>query len=623
MPNVDELISKIIKASQSYYSGEAIIDDKEFDSTVEELRKLNPNHPILNTIGWGYKPVDGEKYKHPYIMGSLGKIKIDDLQPKFSKYQIATPKIDGASISVYYEKGWLKRIVSRGNGEIGIDVTPNLIHAVPMHIESTAKSFIVRGEAALTIEDWAIVGGKSPRNSANGLVQSKFASLNTKFLMLIAYSIPWSDTPMSISKKQQLKLLSHWGFNTVPYIITSSKNDLTNNFTGKIELSNGKHLLIDGMVLSADITTMTELENGYFFENDSIAIKFHEDIGESTIRKIEWTSTRTGRVVPVAVIDPINLSGATINRIACYNAKFVEESKIGPGAIIKLVRANEVIPKIVEVLNQVSVSIPNICPACGTRLTRTKTGIDLICNNQDCSTKMDEIFVKILALTQPDGVGTVNIDQFIEELKRDAPYKNLGGYLEFLRHTINISSTTTFITKMQNKYGKCMGISMSKMLSDAFDFKPTISQLVKCANIPMVGDTACDGLNAIPVSNFIVEVYPKKEWQIYLPNITSKENFIKYYSRISLLLKFFNFQLTDTSKVETIKKIKVAVTGKLSVSRDEWYSNHKKLESGSVSAGTKYLVTNEPSGSAKYKAATKLGIPIITESEFDKLYGGL
>jgi DNA ligase (NAD+) len=619
---IDELVSKIIAASKEYYGGTSKISDSEFDKLVLKLRGIAPEHPLLKTTGYGFIPVDGIKFKHPYHMGSLDKIKIDDLQPRFSRYQIATPKIDGASISVYYEDGWLQKIVSRGDGSIGIEVTPNLIHAVPKHIPGFQGKMCIRGEASLSIEDWKIVGGKSPRNSANGLVQTKFSNQNTKFLILITYSIPWRDRPTYLTKKQQLDVLKSWGFTVVPYVLTSSKSDLKyENIT-----INSKTYQTDGIVLSSDISTTIELENGYELNNDSIAIKFHEDVGESIIRNIEWNVTRTGRIVPVAIIEPINLSGATIKRVTCYNAKFIESSKLGNGSTIRLVRSNEIIPMITEVLKEMPASIPTECSLCGTKLTRTKTGIDLICENHECPSKLDAILVKILALTQPDGVGTINIDSLIDNIVSSSSRRDLSGKLNSLKKDIDASGTVSFINAFQHAYGNHVGILLNKMLVDLKTFTPTISQLVKCANIPAVGDTASEALNVLNPSRFndpMVGVWCFDDILPLLPTEPSRKNFVKYFDRIKLIIKFFNRRIKDTSKVETISKIKVAVTGKMSVSRDEWYKLHKKCEESGVSRETKYLVTNEVSNSSKYLTAQKLGISIISESEFDKIYSSL
>jgi NAD-dependent DNA ligase len=210
----------------------------------------------------------------------------------------------------------------------------------------------------------------------------------------------------------------------------------------------------------------------------------------------------------------------------------------------------------------------------------------------------------------------------VKEIRENSEDINLDSFIFSLKNICNASGTEKSKLSYQKSYGNHMGLLIDKMLSDLKTFKPTISQFIKCANIPMVGNSASEALNVINAKEFINSGFIKSEWQRLLPNIPSRKNIVEYWPRIQALKIIFS-ELKDTSMVAEIKKTKVAVTGALSTPRTEWYKMHNKLEACSVSKETKYLVTNEPSSSAKYIAAQKIGVPVVTEEEFNKIYSTL
>lgn len=621
----DEIAQKIIYYSQKYYDGNSEISDAEFDKLVNNLRTANPNHPLLKTIGWGYKVSGEEKITHKTLVGSLSKVRITEVTPEIlAKYPVATPKIDGGSACAYYENGYLSKIVSRGDGTIGMDITSNMRHAVPIYLGFDWTG-AVRGEITLTLEDFEKIGGSSPRNRAVGLSQQKYPDNNSNKLKLITYSIVWqTDLALMRKKTTQLTVLSDLGFTILHSSNPKTKDELINGYASLARLLTGEHLPTDGIVLSSELPEIKEENGGYSIVNPSIAVKFEEEEAITSIKDIEWTVNRTGRVVPVGIIEPVFLSGASISRVTCYNYAFVRDQELGKGAKVRLVRANEIIPKIIETIEPAEITKwPNICPICNTDLEFTSSVTDIICPNINCPAKLTESLIRLFELTKPDGIGDTTLDSLVTCINDIFPpsfeeeFENLASFLRTYKYSSNKMSLPIF-----DNYGPHLSELIIKMFDDILIFSPKISDLVYIANIPMVGNKAGEELNKIPAETFIKMLSIKYFDPIrsFFRASISFDNFITYSDRLNSILEIFNNRIANSSNfaIKT-EKIKVAVTGKLSMSREQFYKNHPNIIESDVTKDTKYLVTNEASNSSKYQNAKKLGIAIVSEEEFEKI----
>ena len=346
---IAELEDSIRRYSQAYYESEPLISDEAFDKLTAELRSLDPSNALLGTAH-GYKTfLDNShlaKFKHPFFVGSLEKLKWEDIQAG-SKWQsgltsklVASIKVDGGSGTAHYdEQGNLVRVLSRGDGEEGLDITVNVVN-VPRKIHATGNKEVVRGELAITWEDFeGMEGFTAPRNAACGLSQSKNADKkNLQNVRFVAYTIyNWEH-----SKLDMLKTLELMGFEVVPYTVFEGFQDFVtavsqNAYNVKTEnrTSYGHHLPCDGTVLTVDGEPETQ-----------IAIKFEEESAITTLTGFEWNVSRTGRVVPTAILAPIPLAGATIGRATCNNVTWIKEMGLYPGCQVRICRSNEVIPRI-------------------------------------------------------------------------------------------------------------------------------------------------------------------------------------------------------------------------------------------------------------------------------------
>jgi DNA ligase (NAD+) len=347
---IKELEEKIQKYSQAYYDSTPVLSDQAFDKLIAELRQLDSHHPLLHKTSSGYvtKAEHLTKYKHPFHVGSLDKIKFQDIRSNGVTWnngpQVASIKIDGGSGTAEYNLGKLVRVLSRGDGEEGLDITNNVIRggSLPTSIPDQRHLYI-RGEIAITWEDFQGMEASHPRNKACGLSQSITNDPNEIVkLKFVTYHI----FNFEGTKLEMLKTLEDNGFIVVPFKVFNSFAE----YVAAVEngsycvtkdnvLKNGHHLPCDGTVL----TEISDAEN-------QIAVKYDEETAETVINGFEWHMSRTGRLVPIALLQPVNLAGAMIGRVTCNNVSFLKEMGLYPGVKVKICRANEIIPQIIETL---------------------------------------------------------------------------------------------------------------------------------------------------------------------------------------------------------------------------------------------------------------------------------
>lgn len=368
---ITELVDDITSAAQAYYTGQAIMTDREFDRLVDRLRSLDPNNIILKTPGWGYVPGNGmNKVAHKYqLVGSLGKYR--DMDAVKSAYEgdlmhaMMSSKLDGISCVAYYKDGRLVNAVTRGNGTEGIDVTDRFLStqgglSILNDLKFTGG---VRGEFVMTNSDWDSFKENYPdyknsRNAVAGIVNAKYSTYKDmhdklKYASFVTYKIMGDESLIEPdydeygvmgpnSYENVLTCLDYLGFKVVPY------KDTLEDYKEFYELCR-KTYPCDGIVLNFGINWN---EGSPTISYNDVAFKFEDDVEESTVNRMSWNFTRTGKLMPVANIDPIELAGATVRRVTCFNAEFVKRYDIGPNKRINVIRSGEVIPHIVSVIHE-------------------------------------------------------------------------------------------------------------------------------------------------------------------------------------------------------------------------------------------------------------------------------
>lgn len=626
-----ELVNKIKKAAIAYYTGQSIMTDKEFDQLIDELKLINKDNPILKIPGWGYNPV-GEKVSHPYgLVGSLSKYRdVYDARSHFlMKNKIwGMPKYDGISCVAYYKNGVLDKAVTRGNGYEGLDVTDKFIKVNgesclilddPTMIFSSGN-FGIRGEFIISNTNWISLKEKSPeyknsRNAVAGLINQKGLSELLDYVSFIPYKMIGKSNELTecTSFADMIYYLeSRWKHNTAKASFLSYVPEYSELYS----LIDNYDYPCDGVVLT-DGTLLTDNE---FVEFDQVAFKFEDEKVESKVINIDWNMTRTGKLIPTAEIEPVELDGATIKRVTCFNAQYVKDNRIDKGAVVEIQRSGEVIPDIQRVVEESpNFSLPTVCPSCGHELVWN--GVNLVCNNDECDSKSYEKlyrWISVVLCNGVDGVGPALIDIFINCFKCKT--------VEELNNLIRHSDYTVYFDGLTNN----MMSKFFKMVDNVIEEVDPVRFLVGL-NIEGLGWTMSEaiGSNKDLMDSILKEsdmdfLYTK----IKLVNgigSSLASTIINHIDRIRSVANSFDNEFTKVVnlKVNEEKK-KVTVTGALSISRSEFNSliNKYGYEVDSNIKNSEYLVTNDPNpSSSKGRKAKELGKEIITEEEFYRIIG--
>jgi len=385
---IAELASKIFKARQDYYNSNPTVSDKIFDAWVDELRALDPTNRAVTDIGAPVAPSEWKKAKHQIPMGSLDKVNQPHELTKWAEVAsnqklFITEKLDGISIEVIYENGIVKQAITRGDGETGEDITSNV---VKMHgvVRRTHFNFngSIRGEIIMrkTNHKKYFADKSNPRNAASGTAK-RLDGIGSEHLNVIFYQVI-GDIEFK-TENDQFDWLDMQGFQT-PNRWTSANaaaaskhwRDYQDKFRADLDYD------IDGLVIRInDMDFQQALGDKDMRPKGAIAFKFDNETRESVIKDIVWQVGNSGRLTPVAIVDPVVLVGAVVMRASIYNIAYIEELGIDISATVLVARANDVIPRIEWVVKGTGKTHqpPTHCPECGQPVVLS--GENLMCFN--------------------------------------------------------------------------------------------------------------------------------------------------------------------------------------------------------------------------------------------------
>jgi len=628
-----ETRQKLIKeASQKYYSnGTSPLSDAEFDALIEEERAENPNSPLLS-VGHGYdiSSTSGDKFPHKYgVVGSLPKCHSWDEFPKGlrDKKTCVTLKLDGLSCAMYYRNGVMYQALTRGDGNIGIDITDKIHRIVPEYFTLEDKEFTgaVRGEILMSLdkfEEFSLTheDAKNPRNSTAGLIGMKEVSDDLRYLTVVVYtaigiesnqSYPFPLYPFSDYESMHSWLVAN--FRNVVCMVSREYSNLE-QFENDMKSLKGSwytHYPADGLVITSNDITFNQAEVGTNISYNASAFKFKAESAVTTITGIEWNLSKMKYLIPILHVEPIQLSGATVKKCAGCNAKMVTMNGWGVGARVRMLRSGEVIPYIEETLKPVAPEVPDTCPCCGTALT--VEGVHLKCPNPDCrDIQIQDLLVWCNNIAPIDGLGDI--------LK-------LKFFTEFLKDNISIESVYDpkndhlIMAARFSSGDQIIGAQyrlFAQMLNGLYKNKVSIISALKALNIPRLGDATADLLSHYPedvVKLMNGEIPYNMAYRLGDANSRSIIQHIDKFKRLNLIKENLVFDNENSNN----SKIKVAITGSLSIPRKsfEQLLNNKGFIVGDITKDTKYLITDDPdSSSSKNKKATQLGIEKITEADF-------
>ena len=637
---IKELTEELLYHCHLYYDLDSpILSDYEYDKKYKTLEKLE-NEANFWLANSPTRKVQGAvldcftKVEHSKPMLSAAKTKDVNEIKKFlgDNAFYCSYKLDGLTLCVRYSNGEFVQAITRGTGIIGEDVTEQakMIANLPMCIPYDGD-IELRGECVVSWVNFHKINEdlenkySHPRNLAAGSLRNLDTNVtrerNLSYVVFECVSDLYDKDVLFDSKWDELGYLDYLGFETVERCHGSVEDCIDN-----MKAENSKYP-VDGQIFEFCMKSYSKsLAATSHHEGCRMALKWADEVYETILLDIEWNPTRTGLISPVAIFEEVDLDGALTTRATLHNLSIIKQLELGVGDTITVYRSNMVIPKIDDNLTRSNtLVIPTKCPCCGaeTVVKDTDNSQVLMCPNPDCSAK------KIAQFTHFVSRKCMNIDGLSE------------ATLEFL---INKSWVKNFkdiyyLEQYKNEWQKCDGFgkrSVDKILN-AIEKSRNIdlAHFICALSIPNIGHSAAKTISASFNGGYTM----------FMESVAAEFNFTKLndfgtimnnsiydymrenFSMVEELAAEMNFVCPEKQVViqSTFSGKSVCVTGKLNhFTRDSINEKIASLNAkavGSVSKKTDYLITNESSGSSKYKKAVELNIPIITEDEFLKMCG--
>ena len=647
MERMKELVDQLNAASLAYYQESSeIMSNYDYDRLYDELLSLEKETGIVlsasPTIHVGYELLSQlPKEAHESAMLSLDKTKdIEALREWLGEQEgLLSWKMDGLTIVLTYRDGALKKAVTRGNGEIGEVVTNNarVFKNVPLNISYTGE-LVLRGEAVIRYSDFMRINAeledegekyKNPRNLCSGSVRQLNNQVTAKrsvcfyaFTLVKAEGVDFNN-----SRSAQLEWLRSMGFDVVYYEHVTRENVASSviSFAGMVTEND---LPSDGLVLTfEDIAYGKSLGRTAKFPRDSIAFKWNDELGETTLKEIEWSPSRTGLINPVAIFEPVQLEGTTVSRASVHNLSILDTLKLGIGDKITVYKANMIIPQVAENLTKSGpVDPPEQCPVCGgrTEVRQTTDVKSLYCTNPDCQAKKIKSFALFVSrdAMNIDGLSEATLEKFIgagfvksfadlfflqEHEEEITSMEGLGKKsFDNLMAAVEKAKHTTLPRLIYSLGIANIGPANARMLCRAFGYD--IGRIRQATQEELV---AVDGIGEV-IAEGIREYFSKEE---------NKE-------LVDALLAILDLEKPEEEPAEKPLEGKtLVITGSLTR-----FANRKACQelieslggkaAGSVSSKTDYLINNDTtSDSSKNRKAKELGIPILSEEDFLRLIG--
>lgn len=644
---IEDLKETIRYHSNRYYNDDAPeIEDYEYDMMMRELISLEEKYPELATADSPTKKVGGkadntfESVTHTVRMESLqdafSREEIYDFEKRVTdtvsspKY-VVEPKIDGLSVSLEYRNGVFFRGSTRGDGNVGEDVSGNLkvIHNVPLKLNKAVPYIEVRGEVYMPkksferVVDRQLINGekpfKNPRNAAAGSLRQK-DSLVTKSrgLDIFIFNIQQIEGAELNSHKESLDYLKVLGFNTVPsYKLTDNISDALAEIDRIGEERGSLEYDIDGAVIKVDSFAQRDiLGSTAKFPKWAIAFKYPPEEKQTVLNDIEIAVGRTGVLTPTAVFDSIHLAGTTVSRATLHNQDFINEKGIGIGDVITVRKAGDIIPEVLCVNEHRSNGIfefPTHCPSCGEPVFRDDDEAAIRCINPECPAQLLRNLIHFCSRDAMDieGLGPAIIETFVNEGLITKTYDiynldyekiaSLDGFKETSANNIKKSvekSKDNDLGKLIFALGiRHIGAKASKLLADHF------KSMDKIINASVDDILEIDGFGAI-MAESVVDYFSSSSAVELVERL--KEAGVNMNSKTVINdTRFEGMTFVLTGTLPTLKRSEAS----------KIIESYGGKNSSSVSKKTTYVLAGEEAGS-KLDKANSLGITVISEEEF-------
>lgn len=649
-----ELRDKLNYYSRKYYvDDDPEIEDYEYDMLQRELKAIEDKYPDLVTPDSPTVRVGGSaenlfsKVEHCVRMESLqdafsfAEIEEFDRRVRETErdvHYVVEPKIDGLSVSLEYTNGVLTRGSTRGDGDVGEDVTANLrtVRSIPLKIKMPLPFLEVRGEVYMPKSVFASlvtrqeIDGekpfKNPRNAAAGSLRQKDSKVTAgRGLDIFVFNVQQIEGAELSSHKQSLDFLREQGFHTIPfYTRFDNITDVISELKRIGEIRSGLEYDIDGAVIKVDDFAQRErLGSTSKFPKWAVAFKYPPEEKTTKLVDIEIGVGRTGVLTPTAVFEPVLLAGSTVSRATLHNQDFITEKDIRIGDEVAVRKAGDIIPEVVRVVshaeNSVPYILPPICPSCSAPVIREEGEAAVRCVNPECPAQLLRNVIHFCSRDAMDieGLGDALVEKFISENlisnvadiyditageimmlegHQERSAKNLVEAIE--RSKQNDLSRLLFALGIRH-----IGQKAAKLLSEHFG---DIDSIIAASEEEIAEINGFGGIMAKSAAEFF--------------SMTQTADLIERLKAAGVNMK----SLKEKSDDQRFAGLTFVLTGTLpTLSRKEATEIIENLggkASSSVSKKTSYVVAGEEAGS-KLQKATDLGIPVITQDDLLKMAG--
>ena len=647
---IKQLIKELNNTSYAYYNQVPIISDYEWDKMYDKLVELEKETGIIfndsPTQNVGFSVADEVKeVEHNHPMLSLDKTKSVDELIEFigDKDCFLSVKADGLTTSLHYINGKLIGAETRGNGVKGTECLQNVLTMKNVPKEIPYKDeLIIDGETIIGWDTFREINDKlpedkkykHPRNLVSGSLQlldsKEAANRNMRFVAWRVIKGFEHKTP-----SRDLFKAKDIGFEIIPILKSpriNQKKELAILLNHIRESADSHNIPYDGAVMAVDDYKIADSmgRTDKFFRH-SMAYKYEDELFETVLTDIEWNTSKTGLINPVAIFNPVDLNGAITTRATLHNITYIKDMMLGIGDRIRVYRSNMVIPKVHDSIDKSgNFNIPDKCPICGqpTRIIKENDSEVLMCENPDCKGKLLGRLVHAASRNALD----------IENLSESTIEKFINlGWLNSINDIYHLSDHENEM-KTLDGFGKK---SVDKLFASIEKSRKTsLERFLYGLSIPLLGKSASKDITK--ACNYELDAFvgalmsSGKDAFTYINGIGDAlgKSIIGYWnkngSKIIELSKEFNFETPNVILDEIPKTLQgktFVVTGSVNhyKNRDELKTDivsHGGTVTGSVSSKTSYLINNDiNSTSSKNQKAKSLNIPIISEEQYLQLIG--
>lgn len=646
---IEQLVEQLNAASAAYYNGQdERMSNYEWDAMFDELTALEkntgyilPDSPTQNT---GYEENgSGQKEAHEFPALSLAKTKqVSELQAWAGERPIwLSWKLDGLTLVLTYDGGKLTKILTRGNGTVGTNITflKSAISGFPQKIKDTGH-LVVRGEAAISYTDFAMINDMiedddekyaNPRNLASGTLNLEDpAEVKNRHVTFHAFTLVYTDQEI-LSWGDRMQYLEDLGFQVVDREETDAAAlpEAIERWTKRVE-DGQMDIPVDGLVICYDDTEYAASGSvtGHHATRAGFAFKWQDEAVDTRLSYIEW-SCAVSTISPVAVFEPVQIEGTTVSRASLCNLSEIERLGIGRECTLSVIKANKIIPKCIAVKDAVGeVQIPKECPVCHApteiRISKNSGTKTLHCTNPDCTAKNVKKFTRFVSKwgMDIDGLSIQTMLRFINE-----------GYIHEFADIYHLKEHFDKISQMEG-FGEKSVANMDQSIEKSRNVHPVNFLFALC--IPLIGvDAGKKIVGSIGFDAFLQRLEEGGGFEdidgIGAERSNSIQNwYAKESNRTSMqhLLQELTVEKAEPKDTSggSCNGLTFVITGDVHhyKNRDEfkaYVESQGGKVAGSVSGKTAYLVNNDTeSASSKNRKAKELGIPIISEDEFVKRF---